>query len=114
MKTILSVIVVILIVIILLYLYLKGNSMTFISTKKKDGKYTYRFRLTLMNGMVIEHLLYSDYPNYHGNVIGYHRFFRTRNKTLYFTVSEKNYQIPLNTILSSEMVRIDRQEDNAY
>lgn len=67
-----------------------------------------------MNGTIIEHLLYSDYPNYHGNVITYHNFFRTRNKTLYFTEGEKNYQIPLDTILSSEMVRIERQENNVY
>ena len=85
--------------------------MLFISATKKDEKYTYRFRLTLIDGTVIEHLLYSDYPNYHGNVIEYHNFFRAKNKTLYFTVGEKNYQIPLNSVLSSEMVRIDRQKN---
>lgn len=114
MEKIISFMVAILLVIILLYFYLKGNSVLSISTKKKNGKYTYRFRITLANGTVIEHLLYSDYPNYHGNVIRYHRFFRTQNKTLYFTVGEKNYRIPLDSILSLEMVRIDREEDKVY
>ena len=114
MKIILSFMVAILLVIVLLYWCIKEDNILSISTKKKDKKYTYRFRLTLTNGTVIEHLLYSDHPNYHGNVIESRNFFRTQDKTLYFTVGEKYYRISLDSILSSEMVRIDRQEDKAY
>ena len=107
MEKIVLFIAIIIMVFTVLYLYLKGNSISFISTEKKNKKYTYYFRLTLMNGIIIECFLYSDYPNYHGNVIRYHNFFRTRNKTIYFTVGEKDYQIPLSMIFSSEMVRLD-------